>query len=178
MRLYTQPDAPKQKTFLSDEEYRKALRSFVKYCHDVIPVGPDDRWYLPKRRADKNHPGPWFVGGAVKPFVGFDSSLVQVFGRETGLQLSRERFIHVSQHEYFFGEDDGIAHDAICEVFVVWLSAEEIASVKLDSDEYEAGALLPYGEEELSQLTDGLSHAALLDLWNERGLWPVKGLIE
>lgn len=173
LRLYAQPTAPKQKLFLTSEEYRKALLSLVKYCHDIVPIGPDGQFYLPRRRADKNRPGPWFIGGAVKPFVGFDASLLQIAEREMGMRLPRERFVHVAQHQYLFGEDDGIAHDAICEVFIVRLSAEEIRSVRLDPDEYEAGALLPHGASELREISDPLARSALLDLWNERASWPV-----
>ncbi|MFZ2167375.1 MAG: hypothetical protein WAV50_00725 [Minisyncoccia bacterium] len=172
MRVYAQPDAPTQKLFLTPEEYRKSLLSLVKYCHDIIPVGPDGKFYLPCRRKDKNRPGPWFVGGAVKPFVGFDASLLQMVKREMGMELQRDRFVSVAQHQYLFGEGDGLAHDAMCEVLIIRLSEEEIASVHLDPDEYETGALLAYGEEELSELTDSLTRSALLDVWKEKDSWP------
>lgn len=169
LRMYSEGGVPNYSERLSDEEYRKSLRKFVKYCHDVIPVGPDSLWYLPARRHDRNHQGVWFVGGAVLPFIGFEASLEETTKRELSLDISFERFRHIGRNQYLFNEKSGLAHDAVCEIFLLTLSKEEIAQIRLDPDEYEEGGMLmPYDKKKIEAIQNPLTRQVFLDLWRER----------
>ncbi len=170
MNEYKQIGHPTEKIFLDDNEYKRALLSLVKYCHDILPIGPDKKFYLPERRHEGAAPGPWFIGGAVKPFTSILDSLSSTAKRETGLILPKERFVFIQQNRYWFNAEDNnnLAHDALCEIYELELTWEEIGKIKLDPNEYQNNTLTPYGLEDLKSLDDVLKRRVFVELWENR----------
>lgn len=172
---YKQEGHPTEKLFLTEEEYHRTLRSVVKYCHDVVLVGPDGAFYLGHRRADKVEPGPWFIGGAVKPFTSLLDSLVRNVARETGVTFSKDRFTHIGTNRYWFNghEGAGVPHDALCEIFMLSLTTDEIASIRLDPEEYGTPSLERFGRTEIESIANTFTQKIFLDLWNEKDSWII-----
>ncbi|MEX0910006.1 MAG: hypothetical protein WDZ75_01795 [Candidatus Paceibacterota bacterium] len=167
-RIYREDGAPTEKLFLSKEVYRNALRSFVKYCHDIILVGEDGYWYLPSRRDDNTFPGPWFIGGAVTPFISFKESLSQLIRRELQLDIDPERLVHLGNFRCFFrGDAQKNAHDAVSELFVLKLSMQEIDAITLDKSEYIENSLKKYTREDISVIPEKLNRKILLEAWDD-----------
>lgn len=169
MGLYTQEGHPTKKLFLTDEEYKRAMQSVVKFCHDLLVVGPGATFYLPCRQPNKPQPGVWFLGGAVKMYTPIRDSLVQTIERETKIRFDAERFAWVRQNRYFFNGQDagGMPHDAVCEIFVIRLSPEEIEQIKLDPNEYKSGSLKAYNRKALTEIEDPFARTIFLGLWDE-----------
>lgn len=170
--VYSQDGHPMQKLFLTDEELKRALLSLIKLCRDFVPVGPDGRLYLPTRRrgnAITELGGPWFVGGAMTPFVDESTSTQKVFKRELGWEVDLNRLVFIKINRYFFNgrAQGGLAHDAFCFTYALPLSQEEIASVHLDPQEYETGGLTPYGLEEISAIKDPFVRKIFQDIWED-----------
>ena len=166
MPLYRQPNLPNG-IRLPDEEYNRALLRFVKYCHDVVVLSTEEEgFFLAVRRTDKTPSGPWFIGGQVEVFVETGESLARVFKRETGLDISVHRFVRCMQNRYFFdGNDGGIPHDAVCEVFELTLTPQEIAAVRLDPNEYATVHLQRFTLADIERIVNPMSRQIFLDIW-------------
>jgi hypothetical protein len=166
--LYPQEDCPTGKPpRLPEEEYRRGMLKWVKFCHDVVPVGPCGRFYLPTRHFDRPCPGPWFIGGQAAPFMDTLSSLCVLFSRETGLTFLPERFKFLVENRYFLNGkgEGGIPHDALCKVYGVNLTAEEIGNIKLAPEEYVSPTLTPFGPSEIKRIENAYVRQIFLDLW-------------
>ncbi len=156
-KTYIEKGAPVgQKTaHLSNEEYNRAMQKFIKVCHDVVVIDERGQWLLARRRADKATPGLWFIGGQMKPFFTSEESLRLVFARETGLNLECDRFTFILENRYYIAATEADpAHDALCKVYTVTLSDDEIARVRLDPHEYDSGGLVPIDESHMLELNE------------------------
>lgn len=168
MRIYTEPSHPTDRLFLSDEEYKRALRAMVRYCHDALFINKNGEFLLAERRPDNYRPGPWFIGGGIKPFTPILDSLTQTIKRETGLALDPDRFTFIGQHRYFFnGGTADLPQDTICDMFAVHVTDEETASVVLDTKEYVEGSLAAFGSKEIQNIQDPFIKQVLTDVWND-----------
>lgn len=168
--IYAQKGHPEKKLFLSDEDRKRAALNMVRLCHDFVPIGFDGKLYLPKRKkgnAISEVDGVWFVGGAVSPFMDERQSMQNVLKRELGFEVDLSRLKYVCTNRYYMNgqAQGGFAHDAYCPIYALPLTEGEIASVKLDPDEYEGGSLQPYGLEEIEKIGDPFVRAIFLDLW-------------
>lgn len=67
------------------------------------------------------------------------------FKRETGMQVSAKRFKYVGMFRYRFKDraqrPTYYGTMSLCDTFYIELSAREIARIRLDPKEYEAGSL-------------------------------------
>ena len=168
MRLYTEPSHPTEKLFLSDEEYKRALRAIVRYCHDVVFIDKNDRFLLAERRPDNFRSGPWFIGGGVKPFTSTIDSLIKTVERETKLVFAPARFTFIGQHRYFFnGGTADLPQDSMCDIFSIHITDEEVATAVLDTGEYVAGSLRAFTGEDIAKITDPFIQQVMTDVWND-----------
>src|SRR3989344_10391 len=170
--IYRQDGHPTQKLFLTDEELKRALLSLVKICNDFVPIGEDGTFYLPTRRkgnAVSEFGGPWFIGGAMTPFVDEAESTQIILTRELGREIDLSRLIYIRTNRYYFNGKvlRGLAHDAYCFTHALPLSQREIESVKLDPEEYEDGGLRSYGIAEILTIKDAFVRKLFIDLWND-----------
>lgn len=165
MPVYKQANLPKG-IRLSDEEYHRGLLKFVKYCHDVVVLDSDGLLYLGERRSNKTPSGPWFIGGQVSIFRDINESLAELFRRETGLVIDPGRFNHEWFNRYMFdGSDGGVPHDAVCEIFTLLLTREELSRVSLDPTEYVQSKLAPYDAVDIAAIANPLTRKIFADLW-------------
>ncbi len=154
-------------TRLDEETYAKATVSLPILCTDAVIVDVDTRiFYLAKRRtlpmADW-----WVIGG--RSFAGEspEASMRRCFKRETSLDLHEDRFSLRAFNRYRWRNRQQAPQDAGSDnaayTFMVRLEAHELASVKLDPNEYHAEhGLEAFGQ---NDLMSGRFHKMLRDLW-------------
>jgi hypothetical protein len=157
---------------LDDAERKRAALNMVRLCHDFVPVGSNGKLYLSARRqgnAISEIPGsPWFVGGAMTPFMDERASMQTVLKRELGHEFDLTRLIYLQTNRYYMNgiAQGGFAHDAYCFIYALPLAAEEIASAKLDDKEFDAEGLKPYTITDLEQIQDDMTREIFVELWN------------
>lgn len=87
--------------FMPDEEYGRALETFIVPCADTIIIDRKEKTvYLAKRRAKPIHDTWWVIGGRRKPGMSARDAMKDIFKRETSLEISPERFQYIATVEY------------------------------------------------------------------------------
>lgn len=148
------------------DQYLAAVKRLVRYANDIILVDSQGNFLLPTRKADKSAAGLWFFGGQVAAFTSLSDSLIQTLKREAGLTLTADRFTHLAQTRMWFNGHEGFMHDALSDIFVVHVTDEEIASVQVDTTEYEDRPLHACTLKDFEVLKDGVAKKVLIDMWN------------
>ena len=128
---------------LTDHEYLRAKRKFIKLCGDVIFYYLDDAGspvvFLPMR-AHKPQPGRWVVGGQRTPFMLREFAMHMKVMQETGLKIEPGEFQEVpGEFEYQWAETeqgDPQGEHVVAKLFCCELDPEQRASIVLN-DEYD-----------------------------------------
>ncbi|MBI2624754.1 MAG: NUDIX hydrolase [Candidatus Nealsonbacteria bacterium] len=128
---------------LSDEEYARGLQCFVPACADIAIVDFDRKLIYLARRKIKPMAGLWWIGGKMMPQETKEEAAVRNFKRETTLELPQSRFRLVAVFDYRWNDRAQTPQTIGCHMlaytFIVNLSADELARVRLDENEYEGG---------------------------------------
>ncbi len=130
---------------LSDDEYARALQCFVPACIDVVPVDIDKKMFYLARRVSKPIIGWWWIGGRMAPHETKEEAAVRNFQRETGLEISQNRFKLAAVLDYRWKERAQSPQETGCHMlgytFSVELTVSELASISgnLNENEYEKG---------------------------------------
>lgn len=142
------------KVFLTDEEYERALRTFVIMCTDIIIVDFAKRTIFLAKRKAKPIVGWWYVGGRMQATETKEESVRRCFFRETGVDLNEEKFKLVAVLDQRFKDRQQSPQTIGCHTcsFVFTLSVVDVAveTIRLDLDEYESyGAFKEFSRESL-----------------------------
>ena len=129
----------RNKTFLNDEEYGRALDCFVKGCADLFFTDAKGRVLLGKRKV---HPQPdwWVLGGRMKAGDTIEEAAARNAKRETGVDVELSRWQFVCAHTMLWQfrkqapEGNGTADIGV--IMTAQLTEEEIASMNMCSQEY------------------------------------------
>eukprot|EP01062_Namystynia_karyoxenos_P036495 TRINITY_DN26588_c1_g1_i1.p1 TRINITY_DN26588_c1_g1~~TRINITY_DN26588_c1_g1_i1.p1 ORF type:complete len:232 (+),score=71.21 TRINITY_DN26588_c1_g1_i1:80-775(+) len=122
------------KTFLSDEEYSRALDALVKGCADVLLLSADgERVMLGKRKVEPQ-PDWWFIGGRMKAGETPEAACARNARRETklaGLTPDRVRIVacHSMLWQFRKQEPAGNGTADLAVVGVIHLSDAEAAEL-------------------------------------------------
>lgn len=159
------------RTFLTEEEYGRALESLVVVCADVLVVNKERNVLLLASRKAKPIQGPWMFGGRLYAGERETDAASRILERETSLHIEKSRLQYIGMHRYVCSERQQIPQDKGSDTlafnFYLELSNEEIqqAASSLDSDEYDKEAGLK--EFDMKALESEHVHPALLDLHNQ-----------
>jgi ADP-ribose pyrophosphatase YjhB (NUDIX family) len=174
---YTEPGFEKiAPIFLSDEDYSRALQTFVFATTDIVPVEKGGKTiYLAQRKA-KPMSGLWWIGGRMQMSETKEEAAVRNFQRETGLVLDPQRFEFVAVVDTRMKDRAHAPQELGCHslnyTFTVELTPEEIAFVTehLDENEYHREfGLRPFNRERL--VSEG-APSIILEFYDQ--LFPVK----
>ena len=131
----------RNKTFLGDEEYGRALDCFVKGCADLLLTDDRGMMLMGKRKV---HPQPdwWVLGGRMKAGDTVEEAAGRNCRRETGIDIAPERWSFVCcqtmlwQFRKQAPEGNGTADFGV--IMTARITAEERASMNMCSEEYES----------------------------------------
>ena len=173
--LYRQdPVHVMQPRFLSDDTYSEAIRGMVIVCADVVIVDRNHRTVYLTTRRHLPMAGLWWIGGRVRAGEVETAAIRRNFQRETGLDLTIDRFqvvplltrYHWSERQQ---EPQDVGSDNLCYNFAVELTADELAyaASHLDPNEYDAAAgLRAFSRSQLVELKNaGRLHPVILDVF-------------
>ena len=130
----------RNKTFLDDDEYGRALDCFVKGCADILLTDEKGMMLMGKRKV---HPQPdwWVLGGRMKAGDTPEEAAGRNCKRETGVDIPPERWSFVCCHTMLWQfrkqapEGNGTADFGVIMTAVV--TEEERAKMTMCSEEYE-----------------------------------------
>eukprot|EP00884_Botryococcus_braunii_P007174 jgi/Botrbrau1/16458/Bobra.0142s0054.1 len=128
-------------TFLEDDEYSRALDSFVKGCVDLLLTDESSGEVLLMKRKIEPQPDWWFVGGRLRAGDSPTQGGQKIVKRELGIDLAPGRFKYVLSCTYLWEwrqqepQRNGTA-DMIM-VFTAAISPEERAAIVWDTAEYD-----------------------------------------
>lgn len=130
----------KNKTFLDDDEYGRALDCFVKGCADLLLQDAGGMMLMGKRKV---HPQPdwWVLGGRMKAGDTVEEAAQRNCRRETGIDIDPSRWEFVCcqtmlwQFRKQAPEGNGTADFGVIMTAVV--TEEEKATMNMCSAEYE-----------------------------------------
>jgi isopentenyldiphosphate isomerase len=131
----------RNKTFLGDDEYGRALDCFVKGCADLLLTDDRGMMLMGKRKV---HPQPdwWVLGGRMKAGDTVEEAAGRNCRRETGIDIAPERWSFVCcqtmlwQFRKQAPEGNGTADFGV--IMTARITAEERASMNMCSEEYES----------------------------------------
>ncbi len=179
--VYTEPGSkPIPRVRLDDAPYGLALQRFIGLCTDAMIVGFDfslDKLvaFLAKRKA-KPMSSWWMIGGGRMPGETPSQSIVRCFKSETGLTVDEERFGYLCRNSYIWKDRQQQPQDVGChmeaDTFVVVLTHDEMAAIRLDKNEYVDGGLKAFTLSDVNKLVcegangvAGQTHQPLLDVF-------------
>lgn len=143
--LYREDNHRMERKFLDDAVYAMAIGAFVIDCTDAVIVDRRERVFYLAKRAVKPMPGIWVIGGRRSAGESLPDSMRRCFKRETGLDLSHDRFTYVVGQDCIWKDREQEPQDVgshnFCHRFAVELTPEERAqaSRSLEKKEYEQG---------------------------------------
>lgn len=160
--------------FLPDEEYGRALETFIVPCTDTLIIAPQEKCvYLAKRRVKPAQDWWWMIGGRRKAGISARDAMRETFKRETSLSIAPERLKYVAIIEYLFKdreqEPQGKNQHAQGITFSLELTPEERWTVAANLDPQEYCANLGLQSFTLEQLQDG-SHSSIIVELSKRAL--------
>ena len=134
-----------ERPFLSDEEYKKSIRTNLLPCTDCLIVNKEKQTVLFPVRTAETGAGYWFIGGVIKAQVDPLENMVNCFKRETGLEVKPKRFKRIN-----LVDSNGLpvrtlwptGRNDMHFIFQIELSPAEIKKVEenLDPQEYDKEA--------------------------------------
>lgn len=158
-----------EKVFLTDEEYARAIETFIVPCVDILIVDPDrTKAYLIYRTSKPVQNRWWFIGGRRAASIMPREAAGQVFNRETSLEVAPERFIFVTIVEYLLKDraqqpqTKGVHTQAF--TYAIALTPEERATVAANIDTKEYDASLGLKTCTLKELKDGSHHPVVVEI--------------
>ena len=168
--IYREPGFQRmEKQFLTNEEYARAIETFIVTCADTIITDKTAKCvYLAKRRSKPLRDMWWMIGGRRQPGVPAREAMQTIFKRETLLELPSERFVFVALAEYLLKDREQEPQNKNQHTqgytFAVDLTAKEreVVAAHLDSKEYYIDlGLRAFG---IQQLEDDAYHPTLIAL--------------
>ncbi|MCK5084571.1 MAG: NUDIX hydrolase [Candidatus Pacebacteria bacterium] len=127
--------------FMSDEAYKEVLDNTIFVCTDVVIVNLKNPVFYLAKRVINPMQGIFWIGGRRKKGEAPLEGIQRNFRRETGLDLSADKFKFVTFVEYIWQireqepQDNGsqnVAHQ-----FMIELTDEELNAIELSPDEYD-----------------------------------------
>jgi hypothetical protein len=134
-----------QGEFLPLELHRRVLDSRINVCADIVIIDRAEKKFYLLARILKPAPWLWWIGGGVRAGQNENDAAAQIFKRETGLDLPRERFQFVEMHRMLWAErqeepqENG--RDDLAYMFALELHEDErrVAAAGLENGEYDRG---------------------------------------
>lgn len=154
---------------LSDDVYTQAIAGFIIVCVDAVIVDTERRTFWLAKRCIKPMDGIWEIGGRRCADEEPRKAIRRNFLRETGIDVSEERFKFVTIAEHRWKdrqqEPQNIGCHNIVYQFMVELTSDErgIAATSLDEREYDKEFGLQEFNRERLVVED--VHPLLLDLY-------------
>lgn len=168
--LYTEEGFPGiNKVFLSDDEYARALETFIVACADAMIVDRRaKKVYLSKRRAKPMQDTWWVIGGRRAPGVPAREAMQGLFKRETSLMIAPERFEFLALVEYRLKNRQQMPQEKGTHTqgytFAVELTPEELGQVAANLDPKEYYTELGLRAFSLEEIKNGSHHPAIIAL--------------
>ncbi|OGY78802.1 MAG: hypothetical protein A3B74_03385 [Candidatus Kerfeldbacteria bacterium RIFCSPHIGHO2_02_FULL_42_14] len=155
--------------FLPDDEYGRALQCCIPACTDIVPINTRERIIYLARRALKPMTGWWWIGGRMTAPETKEEAVARNFQRETGLELTHERFQLAAVFDYRWKNRAQAPQDIGCHMFgytfTVELTTTERTFVSANlNKEFETSAGLTSFNRE--RLVDAQVFPAILDLYD------------
>lgn len=168
---------PPPRLRLSDEEYAHTLQATIQVTVDVVAINRKKRQFYLAMRQAKPVAGWWWFGGRQNPGETPTEAAVRIMKRETGLDLSSERFKFVAYIHHMCKDREQEPQDMGCHMlagtFVFEPTEEELSCMKgqLEKKEYASEiALRPFG---LSGLLAEGARPQVLQLYDKMfGIYP------
>ncbi|KAF5833277.1 hypothetical protein DUNSADRAFT_10477 [Dunaliella salina] len=127
----------------TDEEYGRALDTFVKGCADVILRDGATKEVLILKRIVHPQPDWWFMGGRMRAGETPQQAAAKNVKRETGMDIAPDRFRAVCAASYLWSmrkqapSDNGTADIVVVQSAEITGPERDIASKDWDTEEYE-----------------------------------------
>ena len=151
----------KNKTYLHDKEYARALDTIVKACVDILLTDTKGKILLGKRII-KPYNDWWYIGGRMKTGESIEDTARRHIKNDTSLEISSERLIFISSNTLIWDERlQEPSKNGTCDintVMTVKLTDEEVSNLKYSKKEYSEFKLW-----EREQILNGDFHQALKD---------------
>lgn len=136
---YVTGEYTRNKTFLDDAEYARALDCFVKGCADLLLTDGKGRVLLGKRKVEPQ-PDWWVLGGRMKAGDTIEEAAARNLRRETGVDLPHARFSFVCAQTMLWQfrkqEPAGNGTADVGIIMTAELTEEEVAAMNMCSEEY------------------------------------------
>ncbi len=153
---------PEKPVYLSDEEYSRALSTFVVGCSDVIGLC-EGKLFFAKRKAEPISDW-WMIGGRMQFGETPEKSAARCFKRETGLDFKPEDFKKFAAYIVVLKmraqEPQNAGAHYITVVHALKVEREQIESFKLDKEEYTGETMLLLPDEVVTMADSGKLHPA------------------
>lgn len=142
-QLYKElPELQLSSQFVDPAVYAQAIESLIIVCTDIVFINRQHKTlYLVKRKAKPS--ATWYMfGGRMKRGETETEAALRNLKKETGLTLTADRLTYWNIGRFWWKDrqqepqDRGV--DALAFMFIVEPTAEELAAIQLDPEEYEA----------------------------------------
>lgn len=141
IKSYTEPGYQEiPKTYLAEEEYEKALRTFVILCTDILPIDKERKVIYLAKRKHKPINYWWFIGGRMSANETKEESAVRCFKRETDIDIEKEDLDFVALLDHRFKDREQSPQDIGCHtvsyIFTIPFTKIDFQKVSLENKEY------------------------------------------
>lgn len=132
---------------LSDNEYAKAMQTFILVCTDFVPIDRNNRTIYLAKRSVHSSKGIWRFGGRQRAGEMTREACTRLAKRELDIEIQPERFAYFLTTEDVWAwrkqEPQNAGGHNLIHIFSVECTHEELmhAATHLDKDEYDA----PFG---------------------------------
>lgn len=169
IKSYTEPGYQEiPKTYLSEEEYEKALRTFVLLCTDIVIVDKNKKTFYLAKRKHKPINNWWFIGGRMNATETKEESAVRCFKRETDIDIKEEDLEFVALLDHRFKDREQVPQNIGCHtvsyVFVIPREKIDFKKVSLESEEYVRGA--EFEEFDRQKIVDYKVYESMIDVYD------------
>lgn len=156
--------------WLSDEEYSRAMSALPIVCTDAVIIERGTGLFYLARRRVQPCPDWWIIGGRVSAGEPFLDAMRRNFLRETGVDVSTERFSMMSIYRFLWATREQAPQtagsDNLAFTYAVELTPaeREWAAQHLDPTEYDHKiGLRPFT---CANLQSAQVHPSLIDLYD------------
>lgn len=155
--------------FLTEEEYEKALRTFVFLCTDILIVDTEKKLFYLAQRKHKPINHWWFIGGRMNATETKEESAIRCFKRETGLDIHKDDMQCVAVLDHRLKDREQHPQDVGCHtvsyVFTIPVQKVEIQAILLEKEEYHEGFHVePFDRK---RLVDYGVYRSMIDLYDK-----------
>jgi hypothetical protein len=162
----------KKAVYLSEEDYAKAIESFVILSADILPVNLERRTIYLAKRCVEPMPNWWVFGGRILKGESFEEAAIRHLEHDAQLVIATNR-LHLLNlpNRYFWArrkqEPQEVGSDNLSFTFTFEITEKEfkVARKHLNREEYYKGAFKEFTHDEL--LATPNIHNAIFHLYRQ-----------